>query len=179
MTIKTYSFGFSLIELLVTLVIVSVGVLGVASLQIQSLQQNREAFFRAEATYLANGLIDRIRANPLQVYTLPIAQAPVAAGSCVLANCTSAEMAGYDLAEWQCSIRSVNQAGATYAACAQLGVTGALPLGSGRVTQLLATATTRLYEVEVQWSADSNATICGSRAGSDPVCQSIVVQSSL
>lgn len=168
-----------MIELLVTLVIVSVGVLGVASLQIQSLQQNREAFFRAEATYLANGLIDRIRANPLQVYSLPIDQAPVSASSCVSINCASAEMASYDLAEWQCSIRSVNEAGATYSVCSQLGVIGALPLGSGRVTPLLASATTSLYEVEVQWSADSNATICGSRTGAEPACQSIVVQSSL
>lgn len=177
MAIKTHGLGFSLIEVLVSLVIVSVGVLGVASLQIQSLQQNREAFFRAEATYLANGIMDRIRANSQQVYSLPINSAPVSATTCLLTNCNSAEMASFDLAEWQCSIRSINEAGATYSICSQLGVTGSLPLGSGRVTESLTTA--NLFEVEVQWSTDSVETLCGSRTGSQPACQSTVVQSRL
>ena len=177
MRIRKHTVGFSLIELLVSLVIVSVGVLGVASLQIRSLQQNREAFFRAEATYLANSIMDRIRANTSQVYSLPIDQAPIAATTCLSTNCTSAQMASFDLAEWQCSIRSINEAGATYPICSQLGVTGALPLGSGRVTESLTTA--NLFEVEVQWSTDSIATLCGSRTASQPACQSTVVQSRL
>ena len=135
MTIKTPGSGFSLVELLVTMIIVSVGVLGVASLQIRSLQQNREAFFRAEASYLANGMMDRIRANPQAVYGLTIAQAPITAKTCLLEACTTGEMANYDMAQWQCSIRSVDAAGATYSICSQLGMTGALPLGSGRVTE--------------------------------------------
>ena len=178
MTIKTPGSGFSLVELLVTMIIVSVGVLGVASLQIRSLQQNREAFFRAEASYLANGMMDRIRANRQAVYNLTIAQAtPIAATSCVLLNCNSAQMAIYDIAQWQCSIRSVNAAGATYLICGQLGVTGALPLGSGRVTQ--SAATPLLYQVEVRWAADSFATLCGSRTVAQPACQSIVIQAQL
>ena len=177
MMIKTSDSGFSLIELLVTIIIVSVGVLGVASLQIRSLQQNREAFFRAEASYLANGMMDRIRANSQQVYGLTIAQAPIAATSCVLLNCNSAQMAIYDMAQWQCSIRSVNAAGATKPICAQLGVTGALPLGSGRVTQ--SAATPLLYQVEVRWAGDSFATLCGSRTVAQPACQSIVIQAQL
>lgn len=177
MTMKTPGSGFSLVELLVTMIIVSVGVLGVASLQIRSLQQNREAFFRAEASYLANGMMDRIRANPQTVYNLTIAQAPIAATSCVLLGCNSAQMAIYDMAQWQCSIRSVDAAGATYPICAQLGVTGALPLGAGRVTQSAITAL--LYQVEVRWAADSFATLCGSRTVAQPACQSIVIQAQL
>ena len=177
MTIKTPGSGFSLVELLVTMIIVSVGVLGVASLQIRSLQQNREAFFRAEASYLANGMMDRIRANRQAVYNLPIAQAQIVATSCVLLNCNSAQMAIYDMAQWQCSIRSVDAAGATYPICGQLGVTGALPLGSGRVTQ--SAATPLLYQVEVRWAGDSFATLCGSRTVAQPACQSIVIQAQL
>ena len=177
MTIKTPNPGFSLVELLVTIIIVSVGVLGVASLQMRSLQQNREAFFRAEASYLANGMMDRIRANPQAVYSLTIAQTPIAATSCVFSSCTSAQMAIYDMAQWQCSIRSVDAAGANYSICSQLGMTGALPLGSGRVTESATTA--NLFQVEVRWAADSFATLCGSRAVSDPACQSIVIQAQL
>ena len=177
MTIKTPGSGFSLVELPVTMIIVSVGVLGVASLQIRSLQQNREAFFRAEASYLANGMMDRIRANRQTVYSLAIAQAQIVANSCVLLGCNSAQMANYDMAQWQCSIRSVDVAGATYPICTQLGVTGALPLGAGRVTQ--SAATPLLYQVQVMWAADSFATLCGSRTVAQPACQSIVIQSRL
>jgi type IV pilus assembly protein PilV len=55
--------GMTLVEQLVTLVLVSVGLLGIAALQLASLRANREAYFHLQAGALANDILERIRAN--------------------------------------------------------------------------------------------------------------------
>jgi len=55
--------GFSLVEVLVALVIMSVGMLGIAGLYVQSLQAGRTSMFRHNAIILASDVADRIRAN--------------------------------------------------------------------------------------------------------------------
>lgn len=56
--------GFSLLEVLVTLVILSVGLMGLAFLQAQGMQLSTGAYARTQASYLTNDIIDRIRLNP-------------------------------------------------------------------------------------------------------------------
>ena len=53
----------TLIEVLVTLVIISVGLLGVAAMQLSTVRNNYDAFVRSQAAVLASDIIDRIRAN--------------------------------------------------------------------------------------------------------------------
>jgi type IV pilus assembly protein PilV len=65
---RTYSIhrqaaGLTLIEVLVAMLIVSVGLLGVAGLHMRSLQSNYDALMRTHATSLANDIADRMRAN--------------------------------------------------------------------------------------------------------------------
>ena len=55
--------GFTLIEALVALVVLSIGLLGVAALQLASLQANYGASQRTQATFLAQDIVDRMRAN--------------------------------------------------------------------------------------------------------------------
>lgn len=55
--------GMTLIEVLVTLVIISVGLLGVAALQLTTVRNNYDAFVRSQAAVLASDILDRIRAN--------------------------------------------------------------------------------------------------------------------
>jgi type IV pilus assembly protein PilV len=55
--------GYTLIEVLVALVVLSVGLLGVAGLQIVGLKGNLSAASRTQASYLAEDIIDRMRAN--------------------------------------------------------------------------------------------------------------------
>jgi len=56
--------GFTLIELLVSTIVLSVGLLGLAQLEIFSMRHSHDAYFRTQATYLAQDIADRIRANP-------------------------------------------------------------------------------------------------------------------
>jgi type IV pilus assembly protein PilV len=55
--------GMTLVEVLVTLVITSVGLLGVAAMQLTSLRNNYDAYVRSQAAMLAADLLDRMRAN--------------------------------------------------------------------------------------------------------------------
>jgi type IV pilus assembly protein PilV len=56
--------GFSLVEVLIALIIMSIGMLGIAGLYVQSMQAGRTSMFRHHAVTLAGDVADRIRANP-------------------------------------------------------------------------------------------------------------------
>jgi type IV pilus assembly protein PilV len=55
--------GFTLVEALVALIVLSIGLLGVAALQLSSLRANTSAAYRSQATFLAYDIADRMRAN--------------------------------------------------------------------------------------------------------------------
>lgn len=56
--------GFTLIEVLVSVLILLVGMLGVVGMQMLSLQANQGAYFRSQAVYIASEILDAMRANP-------------------------------------------------------------------------------------------------------------------
>lgn len=58
-----YSTGFTLVEILVALIVLSIGMLGIAALYLETLRANRSAMVRTQAVALASDLADRIRAN--------------------------------------------------------------------------------------------------------------------
>ncbi len=53
--------GFTLIEVLVTMLILAVGLLGIAALQIKGLQFNHDAYLRSQISTLAYDIVDRMR----------------------------------------------------------------------------------------------------------------------
>jgi type IV pilus assembly protein PilV len=93
--------GFSLVEVLITLVIMSVGMLGIAGLYVQSMQAGRTSMFRHHAVTLAGDVADRIRANPTAdiAYTAPVG----ADNGCVMGgvDCSPAQMAANDILLWK------------------------------------------------------------------------------
>lgn len=61
---QRYQSGMSMIEVLISMVITSVGILGLAKLEISSKQNNHQSVERITAAYLAKDMISRMRANP-------------------------------------------------------------------------------------------------------------------
>jgi type IV pilus assembly protein PilV len=55
--------GFTFVEALVALLVLSIGLLGVAALQLTSLRSNHSSSLRSQATLLAYDIVDRMRAN--------------------------------------------------------------------------------------------------------------------
>ena len=62
--------GFTLIEVLVTLLVLSIGLLGIASLQTQGLRGTHEALLRTQATTLAVDMMERLQADTLDAHDL-------------------------------------------------------------------------------------------------------------
>jgi len=98
--------GFTLIEVLITVVVLSIGLLGLASLQAASLQSNNNSIARSQAAILASDMADRVRANiqgrNAGSYHLPAA---AAVGACAIPpGCTAAQLAQNDAAEWNAAI---------------------------------------------------------------------------
>ncbi|QIT56615.1 type IV pilus modification protein PilV [Aquisalimonas sp. 2447] len=56
--------GYSLLEILIAVLVLSIGLLGLAGLQTTSLQSNQSAAQVSQATFLAQDILDRMRANP-------------------------------------------------------------------------------------------------------------------
>jgi len=105
--------GSSLVEALVAMVVVAIGLGGVASLMIASLRNGHEALLRTQAVNLVSDMQERIRANPAAGAAYDCGAYPggpsirscaaseVAAG----VNCTARELAEDDLARWQGAVR--------------------------------------------------------------------------
>lgn len=60
---RSTSLGFTLVEALIALIVLSIGLLGVAGMQIAGLRANLSAASRTQASYLADDIVDRMRAN--------------------------------------------------------------------------------------------------------------------
>ncbi len=131
--------GFTLIEILVTIVIVSVGLLGLAGLQINGLRANMSSETRSKATLLAGDIVERMRANLAGVDANAYRNIVVNAANCAApeklcgntstsaaVECTAPEMATFDAWVWGC--------GTADADVRKSGVTNLLPGGTASVT---------------------------------------------
>lgn len=108
--------GFTLIEVLITVVILAIGLLGLAGLQLNGLRFTHSAYQRSQATILTNDILDRMRVNRLVAetgaYDIAFGATPAAAnctGSGV--SCSPGSLASADLGEWKQAIAAVLPAG--------------------------------------------------------------------
>ena len=104
--------GSGLIESLISIMVVSVGFLGFAGLQINGLTAANDSLFRSKAVYLSYQLADRVRANlpaaGTGAYNDFTSQTPPSPGCTVTVNCTPAQMASNDFAEWLTEVQSAS-----------------------------------------------------------------------
>ena len=124
-----------MLELLVALLVTSVGVLGVVGLATLNAQHRRSAAAHAEAVMLAQDMIERIRANPAGLQAGSYAAGDLGSPDCRAGDCAAAEMAAFDLAEWRCALGET----ATEGRCrGPLNATGAVAVdaaaGAVRIT---------------------------------------------
>ena len=96
--------GFTLLEILVAIVVLSIGLLGLAGLQAVSLNNNQIAYYRAIASQQAYDMADRIRANLAGVnanaYNALAAGLPAGNPDCFSAVCSAANIAVFDHRQW-------------------------------------------------------------------------------
>lgn len=98
--------GFTLLEVMVALVIFSIGLLGLAGLQSQSLRYNHSAYLQTQATFLAYDILDRMRANKETAQAGGYNAGFSTSGSNHDCNnstvtCGTNQMAQFDIFEWK------------------------------------------------------------------------------
>ena len=151
------SAGFSVIEVLVALIVISIGLLGLANLQLAGLRQAHSAMLHTQATTLAHDVIDRMRGNypgfSLGAYdtaftAVPPDPAAVPVCNTVASDCTPAQIALADLVEWKCMLGAWE----SVALCAgTLGTVAQLPGGDAEILRTGDDTT-----VTVRWQDRSN-----------------------
>jgi type IV pilus assembly protein PilV len=70
MTFSNRQSGVTLIEVLISLLILGIGVLGAAALQLNALKYTDSATLNSQASFIAYDMMDRIRANPAGNYNI-------------------------------------------------------------------------------------------------------------
>lgn len=149
--------GFTLVEVLVAVLVISIGLLGVARLVLAAVKANDSAYFRTQAANLAYSMLDEMRANRAYAMTSPGYQVGYGSYSkpssnCAGSACTPAQMAAYDLYTWKQQLNS--------------GVGGALPQGDGKIVMSFpsgsgeptATITIEWDDSLAQWSFGTPST---------------------
>lgn len=170
MTTRRFHHGFSLIELLIALIVFSVGLLAVAGLQTVSKQANFEALQRTTGSQIAYGLLEEMRVNgdAIDVY---LAAGEIGGGSrggepapnCAgISECNAAQKAAHDLWFWEQvldgNLEMSDNAGAGGLVLPTLCVGGPAGGGGG------------IYTVTIAWRGtasmtNANANACGSAGG--------------
>ena len=162
--------GFSLLEVLIAVVITSIGLLGLAAMQATGLRNNHSAYHRSQATVLAYDIADRMRSNmpfisnyqssytatppdPITEETLvdgqwvtltvqPVSEELEISGCTGTGGCSGAQMAQSDLAFWAANLAS------------------ALPGGTGSITQ-----TGEVFTISVNWDDNRDGLVDANDPG--------------
>lgn len=100
--------GVTLIEVLVAILIFSVGLIGVAALLLLSARSSHVAYLRTQVTFLAQNMADRMQANPMAVWVGDYnGSYPNGGAQDCVAGCTPRELAQHDKGIWSSQLTTL------------------------------------------------------------------------
>lgn len=125
--------GVTLLEILISLVVIALGILGVSTLQFNGLKSVQDAHFFVTASLLADDMGERIRVNTTAAgaYNTSMLTAASASTNCETQTCSSNAMASYDIAQWITAIAE------------------RLPSGAGKISY--AAGSPKTYALTIRW----------------------------
>ncbi len=155
-TMKTCR-GFSLIEVMVSVFILSVGLLGVASMQASSIKVNVGAYNQSQANILMTEILDRMRLNrdaflAGRYDNVNTDESQASEQQCISSNggCNSSQLALNDIRDFTGFFKDVNDLGANFVAL--------IPGGSAIINR---DVTTNLATVSVTWDQEVWSSVGG------------------
>lgn len=100
--------GVSLIEVMMALLIFSIGMIGAAGLLVMSTRSNQAAYLRTQVTYLAKSMADRMRANPQGVWSnsYDATYPNTTTQDCSTSGCTATQLANHDQGAWSSQLQT-------------------------------------------------------------------------
>ena len=142
--------GFSLIEMMVAMVVLSIGMLGIANLFVVTLQANSSATSRQLANNLLGDIADRIRSNrtAIAAYGAAGANNNCAGSALGTVTCSPAQMAADDVYRWNQQIASTWPGG---------NASGAIAVTVG------AAGTPSTYTITITWQEQGQTTALTSQ----------------
>jgi type IV pilus assembly protein PilV len=136
--------GVGLIEILIAVVITSLGILAAARMQAEGIRFSQSAYYQSQAHFLANDMIDRMRSNIPGVLADAYSNMTTS-GNAVRENCricTPSEIADLDLFEWSASLHPLT------------GAAGFIPAlnapATGQISRVGSTG--QRYAIVMSWS---------------------------
>jgi type IV pilus assembly protein PilV len=138
--------GFSLLEVMIALIVLAVGLLGLAAMQSFSLRYNNQSYQRSQATAAIADIVDRMRSNPAGVragvYVLPPTSIPPAAATdCNATSClTASSVASFDMNQWITFITRPQVLG---------------PAATGQIESVVAADPVYRYRITVTWQENN------------------------
>lgn len=138
-SLSTKQHGFSMLEILITLVIVATALFGTAGLQVYAMRMNQGGQLRTQAVFLASDIAERMEANKAAAVAGNYAvastgTASVFAADCAQVVCDSANLASWDISQWGTAI-----------------VNARLPQASWQITQTIV-GNPSTYQIVIRWS---------------------------
>lgn len=149
--------GLSLIESMVALLVISIGLLGIAALQINALKQNSSALWHSQAVLSAQNMADRIRANQDEMINyVGIDTENDYDMDCIDQACNASDMRLADATDWNTLLSS-------------------LPAGRGIIRSTVALQ----LDIIVMWDDEgtgATGTACGNDTDVDLTCYTVTMR---
>lgn len=157
---KSKTGGFTLIEILVTLFILAIGLLGLAGLLFEGMRNNQGSYLRTQASILAYDMADRMRANSSEAqgggyggFSTATVQSTALPGCAGLATgCTPSDQVTVDQLEWTRQVQ---------------GTGGDMAMLPGGVGTIAYDAASGIYTVTIQWDEARRAGDAGEDIAGD------------
>lgn len=145
--------GTTLMEVLVSMLVLSFGLLGMAGVQSVSLRNNQAAYFRTQASMLSSDIIERMRANKIGVDNNAYDDvAGAATAACfTTAGCTPNQMAAQDIAAWDAAVAAALPGGVGVVCLDSTG-------NDGTAAAMACDGAGNIYAVKVFWDDNRDGT---------------------
>jgi len=152
---QSHQQGLTIIEAMAALLVISIGLLGIAGLQLTAMQQNSSALHQSKAVWAGYAMADRIRANNIRFADYSGIDTNASySQDCMNSPCTNDQLVTADAAEWTDTVRN-------------------LPGGRGQVT-----GNANQLVIMVMWDDEgtgASGTGCSGNAQVDLTCYSVTL----
>jgi len=152
--------GFTLLEVMISIAILAIGMLGIAGLQMVSIEHNNAAYLRSQAITISQDIVERMRNNPDAVNANKFDSidsdniSALESTACLIAaeGCTSDALADIDLYQWAQTIKAMN------------GDNSRQQLPNAQATITVDGTNSNLFTINVEWDVKKWQSVSGSEA---------------
>lgn len=151
--------GFTLLEVMISVAILAIGMLGIAGLHMVSIEHNNAAYLRSQAITISQDIVERMRNNPDAVNAgafdnVDSTSTPVASYECLTSSggCTTTALATIDKTQWALMINALNDDNTKQ------------QLPNAKATIIKHASVENLFTVKVEWEVKKLNKVSGSQS---------------